>query len=220
MAETLRIGMVDSGTRPEQRVAAARAFYFHHDALQTGTAQADILGHGSRLLAVIQSLAADAEICTAQVFFERLSTTPAQLSAALLWLMTQRVQLINLSLGLRRDHPILADACAQAIAQGIILCASTPTRGEPVWPAAYPGVLRVTGDARCQPGQFSWLNTPHADLGGCVRSADGSLAGASVGCAHLSGHIAGYLYRGGDPATLRDWLRSQAAYSGPERRRG
>ena len=78
----------------------------------------------------------------------------------------------------------------------------------------------MTGDARCQPHQFSRLATRYADYGACVRSNSSAVAGASVGCAHMTGHIARYLCEGGKPEALTDWLDAHAAFIGPEHRTG
>lgn len=215
---SLPIGIIDSGIDPSQRVQASQGFSLQDGKVISHPASPDRLSHGEQLLEIIQNLAPGCAIHAAQVFSDRLVTTAAQLDAALAWLLDQQVVLINLSLGLRQDNPVLRDACEQAIAGGVILCASTPARGDPVWPAAYPGVWRITGDSRCGPGEFSWLASPHADLGGCVRSIDGGTAGASMACAHLSGHIARYLSQGGKPTDLAHWLRQTASFHGPPQR--
>lgn len=112
----------------------------------------------------------------------------------------------------------VAPACAEALAAGVLLCASSPACGGPVYPANYPGVIRVTGDARCAPGQWSWLGSRQADFGGYVGTGD--RAGASLGCAALSGRIAALLREapGMDCQQVHDWLRHHAAFAGPERR--
>ncbi|MNN94897.1 hypothetical protein D3C81_2136110 [compost metagenome] len=87
-----------------------------------------------------------------------------------------------------------------------------------MYPASYPGVLRITGDARCAPGQWSWLGTRQADFGGYV--GEGGRAGASLGCAALSGRIAALLRDepGMDRQQVHEWLRDHATFIGPERR--
>ncbi|MDT4855610.1 hypothetical protein FQZ97_899720 [compost metagenome] len=142
-----------------------------------------------------------------------------QIAAALHWLVEQDVALVSMSLGLRNDRPVLREACALARTAGILLCASSPAQGEPVYPASYPGVIRITGDARCTPGQWSWLNSAQADFGAHVTAANG-VAGASVGCAALSGIMAGFLQRhpGASRQDVLLWLRENAAFVGPERR--
>lgn len=221
--EPIRIGVVDSGTSAQQTVASSAAFVLQDGQLWLMEAEPDQLGHGTRIVEIIQHLMPQAELFSAQVFGDRLSTTAAQVAAAIDWLVGQGAQVINLSLGLRHDRESLRDACARALKQGVILCASSPARGEPVYPSAYPGVFRMTGDARCDREQISHLETEFADFGGCVRPLDDSLgqSGASMGCAHLSALVARALQ--GDARSLsgvRDWLVRQSLYHGPEQRRG
>ncbi|MCF6751950.1 S8 family serine peptidase [Pseudomonas aeruginosa] len=222
MATELRIGIVDSGHGAAQasQVLAARRFWLADERLQEGATQLDSLGHGTAVLAAIAERAPAAQFCVAQVFSERWLTSPLQIAAAIYWLMEEDVALINLSLGVRQDRPLLREACAAAQAAGILLCAASPARGEPVFPASYPGVLRVTGDARCAGAQWSWLHSPQADFGAPVAALNGGLAGASIASAVLSGHAAEYLLE--QPAAsaqmLLEHLRSQAAFVGPERR--
>lgn len=223
MGTELAIGIIDSGFAPEQaaRVTLARRFWLEGGELQEGEAQPDALGHGPLVLDAICPPSAPARTCMAQVFGERWQTSPLQVAAALYWLAEQGVALINMSLGLRNDRPVLREACALVQSAGVLLCASSPAQGAPVYPASYPGVIRITGDARCAPGQWSWLGSPQADFGAHVSAANG-VAGASMACAALSGIIAAHLREhpgAGREAVLR-WLHEGAAFTGPERRHG
>lgn len=220
----VRVGMVDSGHALHQTasVTAAAAFVMTDGLPVRNAACPDRLGHGSALLDVIATLAPEARFVVAQVFGARLACTAAQVARAIDWLVAEGADVINLSLGLQHDRPVLAEACARAVAAGVILCAASPARGAPVYPAAYPGVLRMTGDVRCGRDELSHLATAQADFGAHVRALDGAaVAGASVGCAHLSGHVARYLATGGErgAGAVRAWLDAQARYHGPERRR-
>ncbi len=221
-SDRIRIGVVDSGHAAHQAVAASAAFVLHDHQLWLDESQPDQLAHGSRVIEVIAALAPAAEIFSAQVFQARYTTSAAQVAAAIDWLADQEVRVINLSLGLRNDSPALRESCQRAATKGVILCAASPARGDPVFPAAYPGVFRMTGDARCERGEISHLDSQYADFGACVRPLDDAIgaSGASLGCAHLTAHVAGYLNTRG-PATseqVRSWLAQQAAYHGPERR--
>ncbi|GGK67786.1 subtilisin-like serine protease QhpE [Amphritea balenae] len=217
------IGIVDSGygfahsplTGVDQ-VRVTQSFSFD-DGIVTGPVTDDQLGHGSALLEVIAEQAPDAEFAIAQIFSKRLSTTPAQVAAAIDWLVEQGAAVINLSLGLRNDRDNLRIACEKAIAAGVILCASTPAKGDPVYPAAYPGVFRMTGDARCRVDQISCLRTQYADFGGYVKARNGVI-GASAGCAQMAGHIGRYLNEAGDTSmqAVDSWLQQQADFFGAE----
>lgn len=221
MSTEPRIGLVDSGHAPTQAplIRAGRRFWLDGEALREGPLTADGLGHGAAVIASLTTEAGDAELHLAQVFDGRGQTSALQLAAAIHWLIEQDVALINLSLGLRQDRPLLRQACAAASDAGILLCASSPAQGAAVFPAAYPQVLRITGDARCAPGQWSWLGTRQADFGAHVAAHNG-VAGASVACAALAGTLAAHLAR--QPGISRDALlqalRQGAAYHGPERR--
>jgi hypothetical protein len=224
--EGLRVGVVDSGCSVAQRdrVVGAAGFELVDGELRIGEASLDRLGHGSELIAVIDALAPGVQFLVAQVFRERLSTSARQVAAAIDWLVDQHVQIINLSLGLSEDRAMLAAACERALRAGVLICAASPARGAPVYPAAYPGVFRMTGDARCGREEISHLETRYADFGAHVRPLDGKLggAGASLGCAHLCAHVARYLAAGGSPrlSEVRRALIAQARFRGPEQRHG
>jgi subtilisin family serine protease len=218
MVEPVRIGVVDSGWPASLQDRVERAHSFVTD----GGDGSDRLGHGARTLQAIAALAQEARFLVAQVFGAALRTDGARVARAIDWLVEQEATVINLSLGVRQDHAPLRAACERALAHGCLLIASTPACGEPVYPAAYPGAIRGMGDARCAPGQHSALLLPHADFGACVLPPDGdrAYAGASLGCAHLSGHVAALLAAGVAPRRDAVWqaLVQRAAFHGPERR--
>ncbi|MBC3502081.1 peptidase S8 and S53 subtilisin kexin sedolisin [Pseudomonas sp. SWRI59] len=220
MGTDLRMGIIDSGCSPQQAsgLLGARRFWLEDGQLREGEMLPDQLGHGSAVLASLQREAGPMPVLVAQVFSDQASTSALQVAAALLWLVEAGATLVNLSLGLQHDRPVLHQACAEALACGVLLCASSPAQGGPVYPASYPGVIRVTGDARCAPGQWSWLGTRQAAFGGYVGA--GGRAGASLGCAALSGRIAALLRDepGMDRQQVHDWLRDHATFIGPERR--
>jgi len=227
VAAKVRVGIVDSGSSAAQTAQVADAAAFVRGDgdgdVRRIAACDDLLGHGSLVGDIVLHCAPPAELLVAQVFRERLATTAAQVAAAIDWLVGHGAAIINLSLGLREPRPVLEAACRAALDAGVVLCAASPAHGAPVYPAAFAGVLRATGDARCERFEISALAAAHADFGAHVRPMHGTLAGAgaSMACAHLSGHVARYLAEGGraDPDALRAWLTAQARYHGLERRR-
>lgn len=222
MKPELRIGVVDSGHLPAQRarVLAGRRFYLVEEGLAESELRDDPLGHGTAIIDAISRRAPSALFCVAQVFDQRGVTSALQIARAMDWLVAHEVRLINLSLGLRQDRSLLRAACAAALQRGVLLCASSPAQGQGVYPASYPGVWRVTGDARCGEQEWSWLNSRQADFAACVRGAHPGQSGASLGCAALSGHIAAYVseHPRASNAQILQWLQTQARYQGPERR--
>ena len=222
MTPELRIGLVDSGHAPAQgaQVDAGRRFYLLEQGFAADALIDDPLGHGTAVFEAIHHRAPAAHFYVAQVFDRRGITSALQIAAAIDWLVAQQVRVINLSLGLRQDRSLLREACAAATARGVLLCASSPAQGEGVYPANYPEVVRVTGDARCDAQQWTWLDSPQADFAACVRGAYAGQSGASLGCATLTGHIARFLgtRRDASNGEIIQWLQDNAHYRGRERR--
>lgn len=104
--------------------------------------------------------------------------------------------LVLCSFGLARDAPELAARIVKLAQNSIPVIASRPARGAlQSWPATYPSVFAVQGDARCQPDQWSLLG-PKLWFGACaVFDMRSKMAGASVAAAHFSGIVAQHLER-------------------------
>ena len=195
MSPVCRVGIIDSGVRSSlhDRVVSARSFALDDDRqLITAEQCHDLLGHGSRVADCVLAHPSKVELVIAQVFFERLTTSVAQLVAAMEWLLEERVNIINLSLGLTNDYPQLRQLCDRAQALGIDVVASSPAHGAKVYPAGYDSVLAATGDARCELGEFSYLNNAQALFGASSKSIDGYVGGASLAAAHIAGILAGF----------------------------
>ena len=213
-----RIGLIDScGVFP----GASSAACFVASAQRVARVECgpDPSGHGTRMASIVTANGADAELVLAQVFTASAPTSAAIIAAAVDWAVGEHVDLLHLSLGLAADRPILQAAIARAIGRGLLVVAAMPARGGPVFPAAYPGVIRGTGDARCQPGELSALE-PGA-FGGCprLRMADGHRGqGASIGAAEVTRALIGS--GGPEPyASVVRRLTALARYLGPESRR-
>ncbi len=222
----IRVALLDAGVAPRHapRVAAARAFRLAERAdggvavaVEDGIAAVShgALAHGPALADV---LLADPRVAllAARVFGDGLATSAAQLAAALDWAVAQGAALASVSAGLREDREVLGRAVARALAGGVVVVAAAPARGALPYPAAYPGVVRATGDARCAPGEWSWLATAQADFGAHVRAGD--VQGASAGCAHVAALLAAQLAGGAAPAAALAALRDGARHRGPEHR--
>lgn len=224
---TMRLGLIDSGISTIQDTFVQKAYRFTAD--EEGktlrqTVLPDKVGHGTIVCDIITHHAPDIMLYNAQVFDDRGVTTANNVAAALDWLRAEKVDIVNLSLGLQQDRTPLREACAAAVAAGMTLIAASPAQGDAVFPSAYPGVIRATGDARCDITDISFLDSRQADFGGCPHMIGHStgarprIGGASLGTAHMSGHVASYLSQGGAKETIREWLVSQAKYIHSERR--
>lgn len=228
MTAMVRVGLLDSGVGADvaRHVAASRAFVADsHGGVVCRPAEDDRLGHGSELARIVLAAAPKACLVSAQVFVASYASTTAAVAAGLDWLVAQGVDLVNLSFGLRHDREVLRRACGAAVEAGVLLIAAAPARGPAVYPAAYDGVVRVSGDARCALGEISALHTAQADFGAHPHplGAPGRAAvrgGASFAAAHLSGAVARYVAAtpAADRRCVVDHLERRASYHGPERR--
>jgi len=229
MRPPVLVGLLDSGTAPDlaPAVVDARSFRLGEaDLVTAGPVEQDRLGHGSTLARIIAETAPEARLLDAQVFRTSLATSPAVVAAGLDWLARRGARIVNMSFGLRHDREVLRRACASACDAGVILLASAPARGAMVYPAGYPSVVKVSGDARCLPGEISTLGGAQADFGAHPRPpvdapGAGRSGGASFAVAHLCGRLARFLAE--RPGAGRDealeHLAALARYHGPERRR-
>lgn len=230
MNQGVVVGLCDSGIggMPADRILECRRFALDEggDEVVTAPPRPDILGHGTVLGRLILGAGAEVRLLCAQVFDARGVTAPAVVAAGIDWLVAAGARIVNLSLGLTADRPILRQACADALARGAILVAAVPAIGATVFPAAYPGVLRVTGDARCRGDELAALADHRADIGACPwplgepAPADTrpGVAGASVAAARVTGLLARQLarHRGQLPAPPATLLAAIAAHRGPQ----
>jgi len=149
----LRIGLVD-GPLPENHpllldAAIERRSFVTHG-LKSGPTD-----HALAIAVILvggeaRGLIPAAELSVAEVMRQRddehIDTTVDWLLQGLDWLVRQRVDLINLSLG--GPHNLILDAAVQRLLdQGIFIVAAAGNQGpsaDPVFPAATPGVIAVT----------------------------------------------------------------------------
>jgi len=219
----LSVGIVDSGAAPPLRhklFAETRLLLRSDGGIDRAAAGDDTLGHGAEIARIVLDLAPAASLVCAQAFSDRHAADAGLVAQGIHWCLEQGARIINLSLGLRSDVEVLRHACGRAAATGVLLVAAFPARGGPVYPAAYPEVVAVSGDARCNGSNWSVIE-PGRLLGASTTAADGkSHGGASYAAARISGLAA--LFFGAWPnAGVRDcmdWLQSDAVFRGRERR--
>jgi hypothetical protein len=219
----VKVGIVDSGVSPAQRgtLAACVGIAASAAGIERAVAHDDAVGHGTAVAQIIMAEAPHAQLLSAQAFAGLRQADAACVAAAIDWCVEQRVRIVNLSLGLATDEAVLSAACRAAVAQGAIVVAAFPARGGSVYPAAYPGVLAVSGDARCSPGIWSVIDERRL-YGAAPFAADGlTPGGASYAAARLSGRAARFLasWPTARADDFRYWLEAGAAFRGRERRR-
>lgn len=228
MSAPVLVGLLDSGADADlgRCVAGRRGFALDASgAVVEATAESDDLGHGSALARIVLAAAPEARLLIARIFHHRMVTQPAVAAAGLDWLVGAGVCLVNMSFGLRHDRAVLAEACARAQARGAILLGAAAARGPAVYPGAYPGVIRVSGDARCAPEDISTLGGAQADFGAHPRPSEGfdgagPAGGASFAVPHVCGLLAALLAErpGSDRAAAWHYLEERAVHHGPERK--
>ena len=219
-----RVAVLDSGISPlpPAGLGRIRRFIDEGERVLEGEPVEDPIGHGTMVADIIGAAAGRVRLLVGQVLNERGRSTAAVLAAAIGWALSQRAQLLHFSLGLSADRTVLRAAIGEAVAAGVLVVAAAPARGRITYPAFYPGVIRATGDARCDDAQISYLGTAAADFGACAlyRSRSGQATrGASVGAAYLSRHIVTHLAPGLAAPQAHAALVRRATFLGPERHR-
>jgi len=217
---TVIVGLVD-GPLSAGAVSLVRVASFDGTADQAVDASPGAR-HAAAIAASIVRHEASVAFANAAIFGERLTLAPAQLPTALAWLLERPPDVLHCSFGLATVDGELAAAFARAVAACRFVVAAAPARGRPVYPAALPGVLAVSGDARCGPDDWSWLNTAQVDFGAHVVAAhDPAVRGASAAAAHFTGLLCAKLSdagAGASDAAVLEALRRDASWRGPERR--
>jgi hypothetical protein len=219
----IRIGLLDSGTGAElaERVLARSRFELDPDgSVKECDALADASGHGSSIGRIIATLAPQARIFDAQVFGAGGVSSPAAVAGGLEWLTRHGVHIVNMSFGLLENREVLRVACERARQAGAVLLAATPVRGQPVFPAAYPGVIRICADGRCGHREVSSLWGEPAHFGACPlplgqRTYVRMAGGASHAVAHATGIVAAWMSekRGADHEEVHSYLASIARHT-------
>ncbi|WP_355662315.1 hypothetical protein [Halomonas salifodinae] len=140
------LGLIDSGVPAGTPLAR-----FHSP---VGADPEDRLGHGRAILATLGQyyLPPRREIAFYKLFEARLTADAAALAAAFEWQAEVPPAWLLCSLGLPRADARLRAAVARLQAAGTRIVASSPRFGAPVYPAAWPEVMAVTGDAGLAPG--------------------------------------------------------------------
>lgn len=210
----VRVGLIDSGVGRvfDAAVLATRSF---------GGACTERCDHGEQIATCLLQHCPSAHLLVAGVLDQRGEAHVDAVVDGLAWLVDQGAQLVNMSFGMPQPSRRLAQACHAAAAAGVVLVAAAPARGGAAFPAAFDDCIGVSGDARCAPGEVSWLATGVADFGTHPFLEPGDPrrgGGASMATARLSGLLAAWLEAGMGASALRAELARQARYVGAERR--
>ena len=144
-APTRRVGLVDGGVDPADPALAHARIERH------GCGTANPSRHGTAVAARL--VAGDPDTLYAADLWcgDAVGGATSNLVDALAWMAREHVAVINISL-VGPDNPVLARAVQAMIARGHVLVSAVGNDGPaapPLFPAAYPGVIGVSGvDAR------------------------------------------------------------------------
>lgn len=206
----MRVGVIDTGLSPAVLAAGG---------VLLGERQ-EAHGHGVLTSTLLTATIPPSALLCVPVFDGRGVTTPLAVAEALDRLCAEGVGMILLALGLAHDRDVLRDACLRAVAAGVLLVASAPARGGACYPASYPAVISVCGDARCQDGEASWLGGTPALFGASPlppSSAPRTMAGASMAAARFVAWAYPRLIDVPDIAEALRTFPAACAYHGRER---
>ncbi|MGE0821023.1 MAG: S8 family serine peptidase [Candidatus Binatia bacterium] len=160
----VRIALIDSGVNPQHShvggIAGGVGFSVNADrVVQRHADFGDRIGHGTALAGILKAKAPQAELYAVKIFTDRLQVSFPVLDQALQWAITERMHIINLSLGTtnsqHRDR--LTVLVAEAREAGTMIVASAPAGQSAVFPAVLPGVIGVADDDRCSWAQYRYV---------------------------------------------------------------
>jgi Subtilase family/IPT/TIG domain len=169
-----------------------------------GTATAALLV-GNSPASGISGLVPEARLYVANIFRDRgdreIDTTAEWIVLALDWLASQRVSIVNMSLGGPRN--LLVEAAVQRMQErGVAVVAAAGNggdKGPPVYPAAQPGVVAVTAvDAKLNiykhatHGDYVTFSAPGVDVWTAAPGRDGVyVSGTSYATPFVTAALAG-----------------------------
>ncbi|WP_203362528.1 S8 family serine peptidase [Bacillus sp. REN10] len=157
----------------------------------------DGLGHGTAVAGVIKEQVPEAELWAVKIFHERLTTYIEVLCVAIEWCIEQKMDIINLSLGVNQDIAAFRHICEQANEAGIFIVSACDEQNGLYWPGYYPSIYAVRSAKHGRSGVFHF--SPDEPIAfqtvGVPRSLEGPLQkfnyqGHSFAAAHVTGMMA------------------------------
>jgi thermitase len=218
---SIPVAVLDSGLDPAAGLSAVVSAAW--DAIDPDRALADPAGHGTQMALLASGLllptagTADSllPVVSVRAFDEDGKTSNFAIFQALAYAAQAGAKVVNMSWGSETDSEFMRTAMQVAADRGLLLVAAAgnePT-GQPVYPAAYPGVVAVGGItadgqrwAQSNFGDFVDLAAPAtANLPVGHNGPPGAYVGTSISSATVANALAQYLNRhpGATPAAAR-----------------
>lgn len=196
----VRIAVVDSGVNPRHPHVNGVAGGITIGLDLGVNSYADYVGHGTAVLAAIKEKAPEAEYYVIKIYYRTLKTDIDILVRALDWAISERMGIINLSLGTRNllHAPRFVPILEQAAKQGTVIVSAAETDSSALLPGSMPGVLGVALDWTCSRDTFRYSLSPNGPrwlASGYPRTLEGvppnrNLYGVSFSVANMTGFVA------------------------------
>jgi len=162
----------------------------------------DYIGHGTACAGLIKAVAPQCELYIAKVFHQELKSFPKAIAAAIAWMINERIDIINISLGTaNKSHSdTLKEAILEANTHGIIVVsANCNMPGKVAYPAAFDTVIGVEAGL-CKTARDFYYCKGNGAINVIAKGdrqllewSDGKriyMGGTSFACANMSGIIA------------------------------
>lgn len=161
------------------------------------TTQSEIKYKHGDVIGDIISFDENIKIYDIQVFDENLRTTPSHIVGALTYLLDKKVDVINMSLGLKTNYKEIEDLCKKLNSKGVTIISSFPRSGANfIFPASYDEVISVTSDGKCEENKISCVNVKKSLFGANPFSKVEAVGGSSVSVARFTKYFCENLQKG------------------------
>lgn len=202
LGNSIKIGIIDSGCL--QGVYKYKNF--------TAEIDSDLNGHGTHVTSIILNIAPAATIYMAKAMDSTGGGSKKQVIEAILWLRSERVNLVNCSFGFNQgvDVTELLALIRECEAEGMIfVCAAGNDGGSPLFPSNYSNVFCVGAvDRNMVVTDFSNkgievdLVAPGKDILGVSLNGYMLMSGTSQATPHVTGMLALFMEKSG----LREFM--------------
>lgn len=149
----VKVAVIDSGIAPHKDLH--KNLKGEYNAIEPGKPATDDYGHGTHVAGIIAArnnkigvvgVAPDVELYSVKVLDANGSGYLSDLAEGIEWSVNNGIQVINLSIEVQSDFPLLRDSVKRAVDSGVLVVASAGNNygGSTAYPAAYDGVISVS----------------------------------------------------------------------------
>lgn len=147
----IKIAIIDSGIDPTCELPIKKHVNFVPGEEDVSFMYEDVTGHGTAVAGIIANndkkeysgVCDDVELYSAKVLDDKNETTVSQLVKAINWAIDNKVNIINMSLGMQKKSKVLEDVIKRAEKNNILMVAAAGNGGDIYYPAKYSQVIAV-----------------------------------------------------------------------------